>query len=240
MIMKRILYIMPFILLAAASCKEDQLDVYNGADYVHFTPSINDIAEATYNFATDGVTTREESVEIPVEIRLWGYLPVEDFICNYSVDKQKTTAQPSDYVEPSTSVFRAQQPVDTLWVTVNRKEQLLATDYRVVVNLDSAGEKHIAQPVKYLSVTIHVQDKIDHEPIWWGTTQDLGKYSPIKYRLFNLYLGKMLRDLNEYTNITFKQEALAFKAWLKENWDNGTYKYYAEDGKTPLHDTIPE
>jgi hypothetical protein len=50
----------------------------------------------------------------------------------------------------------------------------------------------------------------------------------------------MLRDLNEYTNITFKQEALAFKAWLKENWDNGTYKYYAEDGKTPLHDTIPE
>ena len=78
---------MPFILLAAASCKEDQLDVYNGADYVHFTPSINDIAEATYNFATDGKTTREESVQIPVEIRLWGYLPVEDFICNYSVDK---------------------------------------------------------------------------------------------------------------------------------------------------------
>jgi hypothetical protein len=68
MIMKRILYIMPFILLAAASCKEDQLDVYNGADYVHFTPSINDIAEATYNFATDGVTTREETVEIPMHV----------------------------------------------------------------------------------------------------------------------------------------------------------------------------
>ena len=47
MIMKRILYIMPFILLAAVSCSEDQLDVYNGAAYVHFTPSINDIAEAT-------------------------------------------------------------------------------------------------------------------------------------------------------------------------------------------------
>ena len=66
----------------------------------------------------------------------------------------------------------------------------------------------------------------------------MGKYSPIKYRLFNIYLGKMLRNLNEYTNITFKQEALAFKAWLKDNWE--TYKYYDEDGTTPLYDTIPE
>lgn len=236
--MKRILYILPFICLAAVSCKEDTLEVYHGADYVHFTPGINDVAEATYNFATDGVTTREESARIPVEIRLWGYLPTEDFICTYSVDDKKTTAKDSDYERPVSSVFRSGAPVDTLWVTVNRNEKLLATDYKLAVNLDSAGDKHIAQPSKYLSVTIHVQDKIYNEPIWWGTTQDLGSYSHIKFRLFNIYLGKMLRDLNEYTNITFKQEALAFKAWLKANWE--TYKYYAEDGTTPLYDTIPE
>lgn len=214
--------------------------VYEGEDYIHFTPGINDVAEATYNFATDGITTREESAKIPVEIRLWGYLPVEDFLCHYSVDPKNTTAKPADYDEPTTSVFRKGYHVDTLWVNVKRNEKLLETDYKLVVNLDSAEGDHVVAPAKYLSVTIHVQDKIYSEPIWWGTTQDLGIYSPIKYRLFNIYLGKMLIDLSEYTNITFKAEALAFKAWLKDNWDKGVYKYYAEDGKTPLYDTIPE
>ena len=236
--MKRILYILPFILLAAVSCKEDELEVYNGPDYVHFTPGVNDRAEAIYNFATDGETTREETAKIPVELRLWGYLPKADFLCHYSVNKEKTTAVASDYQEPSTSVFRKGYHVDTLWVSVNRKKELLATDYKLVVNLDSAEGEHLTQPAKYLSVTVHVQDMIHNEPVWWGTTQDMGKYSPIKYRLFNIYLGKMLRNLNEYTNITFKQEALAFKAWLKTNWE--TYKYYDEDGTTPLYDTIPD
>lgn len=238
MIMKKFLYIMPFIILAAASCKEDTLDVYHGDNYVHFTPGLNDAAEVKYNFALDGKTTRETEVKVPVEIRLWGYLPVGDFRCNFSIDKEKTTASDADYVQPVNSVFRQGYHVDTLWVTVRRKPELLATDYKIAINMDSAEAEHVVGPAKYSYVTIHITDDIPAEPIWWGTTPNLGKYSAIKYRVFNIYLGKVLTNLNEYTNITFKAETVAFKKWWKENW--AEYGYYDRDGVTPLYETIPD
>lgn len=240
--MKRYIFILTVLLssVLVSSCKEDTLDVYNGSNYIHFTPGISDFAEASYNFALDGETTGELSTEIPVEIRLWGYLPTEDFNCYYSVDTEKTTAVSSDYVAPSTSVFRKGFHVDTLWVKVNRREKLLETDYKITVKIETADKGFVVAPAKYTYVNIHVTDVLRDEPIWWGTTPYLGEYSAIKYRLFNIYLGKVLLNTDEYTDITFKEEVAKFKAWLKEKWDDGTYRYYDSDGKTPLHDSIPE
>ena len=235
--MKRILYILPVCLAVLSSCKEDTLDVYNGPDYVHFTPSINDVPEVSYNFALDGKTTRETEAVIPVEIRIWGYLPKEDFLCNVSVDAA-STALSSDYENPVSATFRTGAHIDTLWVKVKRRAKLLETDYKLVINMDDAGDKHVVAPVKYQKVTVTVKDEITSEPMWWGTTQNFGEFSPIKYRLLNIYLGKVLVNLNEYTNITLKQMALDFKKWLQDNWE--TYKYYDADGVTPLYDTIPE
>ena len=236
--MKRILDILPFFLLAAVSCKEDTLDVYHGDNYVHFTPTLNDIPDAEYNFALDGETTAETHVKVPVEIRLWGYLPKADFKCNLSIVKEKTNAKDTDYVRPEYAVFRQGYHVDTLWVTVNRRAELLSTDYHVVIKMDGTSDEHIVGPGKYNTVTIHVTDEIKNAPIWWATTPALGEYSAMKYRVLNVYLGKVLRNLDEYTNITFKEKALEFKQWWKDNWES--YKYYAEDGVTPLYDTIPD
>ena len=236
--MKKILYILPFFLLAAASCKEDTLDVYNGADYVHFTPSLNDIPEAEYNFALDGKTTDETEVNVPVEIRLWGYLPKTDFQCNISLIPKKTNALASDYVKPEYATFRAGYHVDTLWVNVKRRPELLTTDYHLVLQMDATSDDHVVGPAKYNTVTIHVYDQIKTAPAWWATTQALGDYSPMKYRVLNIFLGKVLRNLDEYTNITFKEKALEFKQWWQDNWD--AYEYYASDGTTPLYDTIPD
>ena len=235
--MKRILYILPLALAVMTSCKEDTLDVYHGPDYVHFTPGANDAAEVSFNFALDTKTTRETEALIHVQIRLWGYLPKADFKCNVSVDPT-STALATDYDDISSATFRKGYDVDTLWVKVKRRNELLATDYKIVVNMDDAGSAHVVAPAKYKKVTITVKDEITSEPVWWGTTQNFGEYSPIKYRLLNLYLGKVLKNINEYTNISLKEEALNFKAWLKNNWE--TYKYYHTDGVTPLYDTIPE
>lgn len=241
--MKKIYYELPVLLVlafSAASCKEDTLDVYNGDDYVHFTPGADDVAEVSYNFALDGVTTAETSVLVPVEITLWGYLPTEDFRCEVSVVPEGTTAETSDYEDPDYATFRAGYYVDTLWVRVNRRAELLATDYVLKLRMDSAGDAHVVGPSSYSTVTLNVSDKITSEPSWWGTTQDLGAYSAMKYRVLNIYLGKILRNLDEYTSITFKDEALAFKAWWKRQWDEGNYRYYDTDGKTPLYETIPD
>jgi len=236
--MNKLLYILPVFLLAATSCKEDTLDVYNGDDYVHFTPSVNGLPEAEYNFALDGMTTLETEVKVPVEIRLWGYLPEADFQCNISVVPKKTNALATDYVNPEYAVFREGFHVDTLWVCVKRRPELLSTDYHLVLQMDGTSDDHIVGPGKYNTVTIHVYDKIKNPPVWWATTSALGEYSPMKYRVLNAFLGKVLRNLDEYTNITFKEKALEFKLWWKDNWES--YKYYDADGTTPLYDTIPD
>ncbi len=215
--MKRLLYILPFIFLAAVSCKEDKLPVYHGDNYLHFTPGVNDRAETSYNFALDGETTRETEVTIPVQIRLWGYLPTTDVKCSVSVSEKGTTALASDYVNPESATFRKGYDVDTLWVTVRRRPELLLTDYKIVVNMDHADNGFVVAPEIYKKVTIHVTDQIPNQPVWWETQQALGEYSAIKYRLFNIFLNKVVTDVSSYTADGFKEEIVRFKAWLQEN-----------------------
>ncbi len=225
--------------ISVSSCKEDTLDVYNGDNYVHFFPNSSDKVEHSYNFAL-GKTTREDNFTVAVPIRLWGYLPERDFECMVSIVDSITTAKPSDYEKPLKTVFRKGYPSDTLFVTVNRKPQLLETDYVLGIHLDSASDGHVAAPSQYLTARISVTDKIVVRPVWWETTNAFGVYSDIKFRLLNCYLGRYLNNLDGYTTITLKEEALRFRAWLKEKFESGELVYYAEDGQTPLYQTIPE
>lgn len=232
-----------YILVAAAcigtgACKEDTLKVYDGDNYVHFNPNSSDKVELSYNFAL-GESTREEEYSIAVPIRLWGYLPEKDFRCKVSVVKDGTTALPSDYEEPVGTIFRKGYPMDTLYVTVCRRPELLSTDYTLAIHLDSA-DGHVAAPAQYLTANIKVTDHIVVKPSWWNTTNAVGPYSDMKFRMFNYYLGKYLNNLDGYTTITFKSEAVAFKNWWKEKFENGEFKYFAEDGTTPLYETIPD
>ena len=236
--MKKILYILPILLLAAVSCKEDTLDFYNGDNYVHFTPSVNGNPEAEYNFALDGVTTEETEALVPVELRIWGYLPTADFKCFVSIDDKKTNAESSDYEIGEAAVFRTGMHVDTLWVKVKRHSELLKTNYRIVINMDSAENNYVVGPAIYKSVEIKVIDKIVSEPLWWSTTSHLGKYSDLKYRLFNIFSGKFVTSIDKYTDIEFRQVAADFKAWLQAEWAEGN-EYKADDNETPLYDTIP-
>lgn len=237
--MNRILYILPLLLLVF-SCKEDTLDVYTGDNYVHFTPIVSDNPVVEFNFAYDGETTRETEFKVPVEIRLWGYLPEKDFKCKVVVVDEKTTAPVSSFDISSETVFRKGFHVDTLWVNVKRNEKLLKTNYTIALRLEGADDNHIVGPAKYDTAIINVIDKIHIPPVWWATTPELGEYSDIKYRMFNFYLGKVLQNLDDYTSITFKEEALAFKNWWKEEWEKGNHIYYSSDGVTPLYETIPE
>lgn len=221
------------------SCKEDTLEVYHGDNYVHFTPNADDSVTATYNFAVSG-TTRETEVEIPVALRIWGYLPDKDFKCRFSIEHDKTTAGPDDYTEPAEMTFHAGKDTEDLYVKVKRKAGLLDTDYRIVVNIESA-EEHIVGPSIYKTVTINVKDDLsDSYPKWWVQTQALGEYSDMKYRVFNIYLGKLLTSISGYTPIEFAEEAADFKQWWKRQWEEGNYRYYDTDGVTPLYETIPD
>lgn len=237
--MKKLLYILPFAFLAAVSCKEDTLDVYHGDNYIHFTPGLDNAPYAEYNFALDGKTTAETAADVPVEIRIWGYLPETDIRCNVSVKADATTAKPSDYEVTEQTVFRKGHHVDTLWVKVKRNEKLLNTDFKVSVVMTSADNSYLVGPAIYNTATVRVRDFIEKQPSWWSTTQFLGDYSHLKYRLFNIFSGRVVLSIDRYSQIEFKQVALDFRQWLMEEWQKGN-KYYADDNTTPLYDTIPE
>ncbi len=225
--------------LSLAGCKEDSLETYSGENYVHFEPDANDVVSASYNFAL-GETTREERYDIPVPVRLWGFLPDEDFTFTTEIVSEGTTALPSDYAAPQPQVFRKGEPSGTFFLTVYRRPELLATDFTIVVKMVSA-ENHVVAPSCYASLTIKVTDDLSgSRPVWWNTTPALGEYSDVKFRIFNIYLGRFLQKLDGYSQIAFKNEALKFKAWWKEQWDEGNYRYYDSDNITPLYETIPD
>lgn len=238
--MKLSRYILSVVLaLSVYSCKEDTLDVYNGDNYVHFTPNADGSVTAQYNFAVSG-TTRETEVEIPIEIRIWGYLPDKDFTCRFRIDSDRTTALQDDYVEPTEMTFHAGNATGILPVIVRRRNGLLDTDYTIAVVMENA-DGHTVGPETYRTVTVRVKDDLSgSRPAWWAQTLALGDYSDIKYRVFNIYLGKFLTSISDYTIIEFEAEAKAFRQWWKEQWEDGNYHYYAPDGSTPLYETIPE
>lgn len=72
--MKRILtYTIFCLLFVLTSCSEEQLDVYNGDNYVYFTyMSDKSPQKITFNFATDAPLLREGTVK--VKMTLLGYL----------------------------------------------------------------------------------------------------------------------------------------------------------------------
>lgn len=228
-----------FLLAVSVACKEAQLGTYSGENYVHFFPDGNDAVKADYNFAEMG-TTREETAEIPLKVRLWGFLPEADFEIVAEVVETGTTARPSDYENTSAQIFRKGAAESQYLLKVHRRPELLSTDYVIKLKLVSA-QGHVVAPSSYTTATVTVKDDLSGKmPLWWNTTTDLGPYSEIKLRLFNYYLGFFLENLDNYTAITFKQEALKFKTWLKEKFDDGNFVYYDSDGVTPLYQTIPD
>ena len=74
--MKRILtYTIFCLLFVLTSCSEEQLDVYNGDNYVYFTyMSDKSPQKITFNFATDAPLLREGTVKVkmpPVIFPQW-------------------------------------------------------------------------------------------------------------------------------------------------------------------------
>jgi hypothetical protein len=243
--MKKLLYILQIIALAAVSCKEDTLDYYSGENYIHFTPGVNDVPEVTYNFALDGQTTAETEVSVPVEIRLWGrFHQTEDISINVatvktidwsslSVNSRDTLSVSGEYyVDLAPAVFQKQQPVCTLWVKVKRKPELLSTNHTIQIKLEDPDKWFVVAPAKYSVVNLHVIDEIPSQPVWWETTQSLGAYSPVKYRLFNIFMNKLMTDISAYTADGFKELVGRYKEWLQNNM--ATYPEAAE-----VYDSIP-
>ena len=121
--MKRILtYTIFCLLFVLTSCSEEQLDVYNGDNYVYFTyMSDKSPQKITFNFATDAPLLREGTVK--VKMTLLGYLLEENATCDISAVGEKSTARSGiDYAPLTSGIFHSGLAEDTYEVTVYRNE----------------------------------------------------------------------------------------------------------------------
>ena len=144
-----------------------------------------------------------------------------------------------DYAPLTSGIFHKGLAEDTYEVTVYRNEALLNTEYTLTLSLD-AVENCLVGPAEYQYVTIQVTDRISC-PVWWSQSSaaNLGVYSDMKYRVFIIFMdGEILESLDKYTGIEFVNLIADFKAWWKDQWQQGNYQYYDTDGVTPLYETI--
>ena len=235
----RFIYLFASIILTTVSCQEEKLKTYSGENYIHFSYMKDRTPQKVeFNFASDAPLSLEG--EVGVEMSLWGFLLEKDAPVTVSTVESATNAvRGLDYDLPNNAVFRAGVPKDIYKIPVKRNKELLKTDLKITLHLDKVGNCSCA-PEEYLVAKIHVTDKVS-EPKWWkqSIASKLGPYSDIKYRLFIIFMGgKILKNLDEYSGIQFAKLISDFKAWWKEEWVKGNYRYYCEDGKTALYETI--
>ncbi|MBO6169153.1 MAG: DUF4843 domain-containing protein [Bacteroidales bacterium] len=226
--MKKYIYLLLVALsFLAVSCEESKLETWHGKNFLHFVPGPDGSVKTRYNFATEG-TTDQISDSVPLPIEIWGFMAENDFSLSVTINGK-----------PVTATFRAGHPVDTLWVPVTRNAELLSTSYAVEVEITGAGSDYEVSPASCCKAEILVEDTLEGlQPAWWATTQALGPYSPLKFRLFNIYSRGFVKSIDNYTAIVFKDFALEFREWLRGLWDAGQ-KYYDTDGTTPLYESIP-
>ena len=235
----RYIYLLAVTVLLAASCREEKLKTYSGDNYIHFSyMKDRSPQKIEFNFATEAPLAT--SAEVNAEMSLWGYLLDKDVKIGVStIDELTTGSKDKDYFLPTNSVFKKGLAKDFYKFEVRREKELLETDYTVALHLDSA-EGCICEPKEFSIVIVHITDRVS-EPVWWkqSIASRLGPYYDIKYRLFIIFMnGKILKNLDEYSGIQFANIVSAFKERWKEEWGKGNWKYYCEDGETPMYETI--
>ena len=226
--MKKYIYLLLVALsFLAVSCEESKLETWHGKNYLHFVPGADGSMKTRYNFAAEG-TTDQTSASVPLPVEIWGFMAEDDFSLSVTINGR-----------PVSAAFRAGLPIDTLWVPVTRDAGLLSTSYAVEVEITGAGSDYEVSPASYCKAEIWVEDSLEGlQPAWWATTPALGPYSPLKFRLFNIFSRGFVRSIDNYTAIEFKRVALEFREWLHGLWDAGQ-RYYDVDGTSPLYESIP-
>lgn len=216
------------LLLSTGGCREQQLPLYSGERYIHFECEKDHTPQhVTFNFATDAPLATEGKAIL--RLTLWGDL----------FDTNSTFTLHTDGAVLPGGTFAAGAVQAIYELPVQRNAALLNTDYTIRLELKTAAQAKVA-PQQYSTATVHVIDKVE-KPIWWeqSKAKKLGTYSDVKYRLFIIFMnGKRLETLDGYTGIAFMALVEDFKSWWTKEWHAGRYHYYADDGVTPLYETI--
>jgi len=137
-----------------------------------------------------------------------------------AVVPEGTTADASLYEVPERSVARVGHRYDTVWITLKKAEILNTQKFRLQVRVvDGETIKPGRADCRDFVIWFH---NMMAKPSWWSSTVTnyyFGTYTEEKLTAIYDFFGK---DLKGATDSQFRQYALEFKQYLKEQKAAGT------------------
>lgn len=180
--------------ILATSCKKDaDMKMYDknlSAIYFGLPFKLNQFGNPAaeredsmfYTFAYELPDVQQYTFKVPVWIS--GMSATEDREFTIEIDKENTTADPTDYVAiPAKQIIHAGKSVDTISVTVN-KTAALNISYKHIVFRLVANPNFKLGTKEYLSAKLSFTNILS-KPTWWNTWQNVfGLYSKEKYQIW--------------------------------------------------------
>ena len=206
-IMKRIIYILPIILLSLTSCEEQTPDRFMDMTGVYFNNTstgmtVTDSLDLTFVYEASDV------LEVPVRVQLIGRAADFDRPLSITVESEDAV-EGVDYILPASPVLPAGEYSTDYLVTLKRTESLKMT--RKMIELHIHANEHfdlpvtelaqIADTVSVLSMRIYFSDMFTKSPAAWEENL-IGKFTQQKFELICKVLAINPADFNDPSVVT--------------------------------------
>lgn len=207
------------LLLAIASCSEDNLNGYASDHFIQFEKSFRD--STLFSFAYDETL---QQGEVTVKVTMISPLePVERKYRIVFLPEESTATAGTDVVLPEEyQLIAANDSVGYLKVPVRRSAALAGGSLTAVFQLESSSDFKPGM-VEYRKARLVISDRLTRPEWWtdWHELNGLGSYSELKYRTFIRETGitdmTLAADGGTMDYSTMRAHVLKFKYWLQEN-----------------------
>lgn len=204
------------ILVLAASCKKQKMDVYTAGRYIQFTQPLTDTVNFSFLFYPG-----QPEIRVPMPLRLVGLMPEGNLSYQIKVDEKASTASTSHYSLPASFEFRKGLSIDSAYLTIRNAADLQQKTVLLVLEI-STGNDVAAGQTTHIRKAFKINDMISR-PGWWDArveTHSLGVYTDKKFRTFIQVTG--VGDMTKYSPGVQRDYFLQFKRYLIQMKDNGT------------------
>lgn len=230
-------YIFIFVLLMSFlySCNEEELAMNsNKVSYLYFGKDVTkDSTIVSFFFYID------DQIEIPVELKISGKVPLEDIEYKLVVDPSSTLAEKC-YKLPEKMIWKANHTVDSVYITLINDEALKTANYTLILNVVDNGNFVPGEKI-FSQAKLSVTDQ-PARPGWWEENSRLeynylGPFTVKKFEAFIIATnGADLTDAvkdNENTDWDkVRRCALMLKRYIEQwNIDHPDDQLMDEDGK---------
>ena len=195
--MKKIIKVLAISAIAICSisgCKKNEQDAkFKDVNRINLEGSQQELAVAdSVNFSFAPYPSTTTSYNLTLVVKIGGTVTDKDREIKIVVDAGKTTADPSEYVLPSSFIIKAGTVVSNIPINLKRSARIANRSVKLTLKTLSNTEFQVGQKSSF--TFIWTDDLI--RPTTWdnGFQFYLGNYSKVKHRL--IFSSTEYKDLN--------------------------------------------